>query len=72
MAANSDATIAITNETERKHKLIIQSQDGTQLAASQDVLVGQSGQLVFKPTSAGTLQYMCDYHSPMKGTIEVT
>ncbi|MGI0038725.1 MAG: hypothetical protein ACREAO_02830, partial [Nitrososphaera sp.] len=41
--ANSDVTIAISNETDRKHKLVIQSEDGTQLAASDDVLVGQSG-----------------------------
>lgn len=70
-AANSDVTIGISNETDRKHKLVIQSEDGTQLAASGDVLVGQSGELAFRPTLPGTLQYMCDYHSPMHGTIEV-
>lgn len=70
--ANSDVTIAISNETDRKHKLVIQSEDGTSLAASGDVLVGQSGELTYQPTSPGTLQYMCDYHSPMHGTIEVS
>ncbi|MGI0020407.1 MAG: hypothetical protein ACREAY_08035, partial [Nitrososphaera sp.] len=71
-AVNSDVTIAISNETDRKHKLVIQSEDGTQLAASDDVLVGQSGELAYRPTSPGTLQYMCDYHSPMHGTIELS
>ena len=69
--ANSDATIEIINETDRKHKLVIQSKDGKQqLAASEDILVGQSEDLTYRPSAPGTLQYMRYYHSPMRGTIE--
>lgn len=73
LAANSDNTFSIENPTDRKHKLVIQAQDGQELASSADVMPGQTGQLAFKPTSGAgtTLEYMCYYHSPMKGTIQI-
>lgn len=69
-AANADNTISIQNPTDTKHHLVIES-NGKQVASSGDIGAGSSGQLTYRPTSAGTLDYYCQYHSTMKGTIQV-
>jgi plastocyanin len=71
LAANSPATIMIQNPTETKHELVIES-NGQEVASSGDIMSGSSGQLVYTPTAAGTLQYHCEYHpTTMNGTIQV-
>jgi plastocyanin len=69
-AANADNTISLQNPTDTKHRLVIES-GGQQVASSGDIAAGGTGQLTYRPTSAGTLDYHCEYHSTMKGTIQV-
>jgi len=72
LVANANNTIQIQNPTDEKHELVIDS-NGTELASSGDILAGNSGQLTFKPTMAGTFGYHCQYHpDTMKGIVEVT
>ncbi|NAL78167.1 cupredoxin domain-containing protein [Nitrososphaera sp. AFS] len=68
---NTDQIIKIQNPTDTKHQLII-DQNGKQLATSGDVAPGSSGQVSFKPITAGTYGYHCLYHpTMMKGVIQV-
>src|SRR5581483_7481151 len=53
LVANANNTIQIQNPTDEKHELVIDS-NGTELASSGDILAGNSGQLMFKPTMTGT------------------
>jgi plastocyanin len=69
-AANVDNTISVQNPTDTKHRLVIES-GGKQVASTGDIAAGGTGQLTYRPTSAGTLDYHCEYHSTMKGTIKV-
>jgi hypothetical protein len=72
LVANANNVIQIQNPTDEKHELVIESDD-TELASSGDIGPDSSGELTFKPTMAGTLEYHCEYHpDTMKGTIEVT
>jgi plastocyanin len=71
MTANADNTVQIANPTDAKHELVIES-NGKELASSGDIAPNGSGQLSFKPATAGTFEYHCEYHpDTMKGTIEV-
>jgi len=71
LVANANNTIQIQNPTDEKHELVIDS-NGTELASSGDILAGNSGQLMFKPTMTGTFGYHCQYHpDTMKGTVEI-
>jgi plastocyanin len=70
---NSDNTVQIQNPTDEKHEMIIQSQQGNELATSGDIEPNGSGELSFRPNMTGTLQYHCEYHpTTMMGTIEVS
>jgi plastocyanin len=72
LVANANNVIQIANPTDTKHELVIESND-TELASSGDIAPDSSGQLMFKPSMAGTFEYHCEYHpDTMKGTIEVT
>jgi hypothetical protein len=72
LMANSDNTITIQNPTDEEHEFIIESEDGEELASSGDIEAGESGQVMFKPTSTGMLEYYCEYHpTTMNGVIEV-
>jgi VCBS repeat-containing protein len=72
LVANANNVIQIQNPTDEKHELVIESDD-TELASSGDIGPDSSGQLTFKPTMTGTLEYHCEYHpDTMKGSIEVT
>jgi hypothetical protein len=52
--------------------MIVESQQGNELATSEDIEPISSGELSFRPNMTGTLQYHCEYHSTtMRGTIEV-
>ena len=69
---NTDDIIRIQNPTDEKHELVIESK-GIELASSGDIQPGSSGQLTFKPTLTGKIEYHCEYHpETMRGTIEVT
>lgn len=70
--ACTDQIIKIQNPTDTKHQLII-DQNGKQLATSGEVAPGSSGEVSFKPTTAGTYGYHCLYHpTMMKGVIQVS
>jgi heme/copper-type cytochrome/quinol oxidase subunit 2 len=72
LKANTDQIIKIQNPTDTKHQFII-DQNGKQLATSGDVAPGSSGQVYFKPITAGTYRYHCLYHpTMMKGVIQVS
>ncbi len=70
--ANSDNTITVQNPTDEEHEFIIESEDGEELASSGDIEAGESGQVMFRPTSTGMIEYYCEYHpTTMNGVIEV-
>lgn len=70
--ANADNVIEIKNPTDEKHEFVIESY-GKEVAASGDVEPDGSAKFSFKPVTAGTYEYHCEYHpTTMKGTIEVT
>lgn len=72
LVANKDNMIQIQNPTDTKHELVFES-NGSELAASGDIEPNSSGELTYKPTTAGTFEYHCEYHpDTMKGTVEVT
>lgn len=65
-------TIQLQNPTDSKHQLVIDDSNGNQLATSADVASGSSGQLSFKPVTAGVFGYHCIYHpTTMKGEVQV-
>lgn len=71
MTANADNSVQISNPTDTKHELVIES-NGKEVASSGDIAANGSGHLSFKPTAPGTYAYHCEYHpDTMKGTIEV-
>ncbi len=71
MVANSDNVVQISNTTDEKHDLVFEM-NGEEVATSGDVEAESSGQLTFKPTTTGTIEYHCEYHpDTMKGEIEV-
>lgn len=70
---NRDNIVQIQNPTDLEHEMIIESQQGNELATSGDIEPNSSGELLFRPNMTGTFQYHCEYHpTTMKGTIEVT
>lgn len=70
---NRDNTVQIQNPTDEEHEMIIESQQGNELATSGDIEPNDSGELSFRPNMTGTLQYHCEYHpTTMLGTIEVS
>lgn len=72
LKANTEQMIKIQNPTDTKHQLIIE-QNGKQLATSGDIAPGSSGEVSFKPITAGTYGYHCLYHpTMMKGVIQVS
>ncbi len=72
LVANANNMIQIQNPTDDKHELVIELND-TELASSGDIGPDSSGELTFRPTMTGALEYHCEYHpDTMKGTIEVT
>jgi heme/copper-type cytochrome/quinol oxidase subunit 2 len=69
---NRDNIVKIQNPTDEEHEMIVQSQPGNELAASQDIEPNSSGELSFRPNITGTFQYHCEYHpTTMRGIIEV-
>jgi plastocyanin len=53
--------------------MIIEPQQGNEVATSGDIEPNSSGELSFRPNMTGTLQYHCEYHpATMRGIIEVT
>jgi len=71
LMSNAKNMIQFQNPTDQKHEFVIES-NGSELASSGDIGPNGTGQLIFKPTMTGTLQYHCEYHpETMKGTIEV-
>ena len=52
--------------------MIIESQQGNELATSGDIEPISSGELSFRPNMTGTFEYHCEYHpDTMKGMIEI-
>lgn len=71
LIANRNNVIQIQNPTDAKHELVFESND-VELASSGDITPDGSGQLTFRPTATGVIEYHCEYHpDTMKGTIEV-
>ena len=69
---NRDNIVQIQNPTDEEHEMIVESQQGNELATSEDIEPNSSGELSFRPNMTGTLQYHCEYHpTTMMGTIEV-
>ncbi|MGA8107766.1 MAG: hypothetical protein WB815_14040 [Nitrososphaeraceae archaeon] len=70
---NRDNIVQIQNPTDAEHEMIVESQQGNELATSGDIEPNSSGELSFRPNMTGTLQYHCEYHpTTMVGTIEVS
>jgi plastocyanin len=70
---NRDNTVQIQNPTDEEHEMIVESQQGNELATSGDIEPNGSGELSFRPNMTETLQYHCEYHpNTMMGTIEVS
>ena len=70
---NRDNIVQIQNPTDAEHEMIVESQQGNELATSGDIEPNSSGELSISPNMTGTLQYYCEYHpTTMKGTIEVS
>jgi hypothetical protein len=70
---NRDNTVQIQNPTDEEHEMIVESQQGNELATSGDIEPNGSGELSFRPNMTGTLQYHCEYHpTTMMGTIEAS
>jgi hypothetical protein len=68
-----DNIVQIQNPTDEEHEMIIESQQGSEIATSGDIEPNSSGELSFRPNMTGTLQYHCEYHpATMRGMIEVT
>lgn len=73
LIVNADNIVQIQNPTDEEHEMIIESQQGNELATSGDIEPNSSGELSFRPNMTGTFQYHCEYHpATMRGMIEVT
>jgi plastocyanin len=73
LIVNADNIVQIQNPTDEEHEMIIESQQGNELATSGDIEPNSSGELSFRPNMTGTFQYYCEYHpATMRGMIEVT
>jgi len=73
LIVNTDNIVQIQNPTDEEHEMIIESQQGNELATSGDIEPNSSGELSFRPNMTGTFQYHCEYHpATMRGMIEVT
>ena len=67
-----DNIVQIQNPTDEEHEMIIESQQGNELATSGDIEPISSGELSFRPNMTGTFEYHCEYHpDTMKGMIEI-
>jgi plastocyanin len=75
LVANNEYTVKITNPTDEKHELIIDSNaDGktSEIAKSGEIEPGKDIEFKFKTEDAGALGYHCEYHPDMmKGNITV-
>jgi len=75
LVANNEYTVKITNPTDEKHELIIDSKlDGkiSEIAKSGEIEPGKDIEFKFKTEDAGGLGYHCEYHPVMmKGNITV-
>lgn len=75
LVANNEYTVKITNPTDEKHELIIDSKgDGktSEIAKSGEIEPGKDIEFKFKTEDAGALGYHCEYHPDMmKGNITV-
>jgi plastocyanin len=72
LKTNTDQIIKIQNPTDTKHQFIV-DQNGKQLATSEDIPPGSSGEVSFKPITVGTYGYHCLYHpTMMKGVIQIS
>jgi hypothetical protein len=70
---STDNIVQIQNPTDGEHEMIIESQQGNELATSGDIEPISSGELSFRPNMTGTFEYHCEYHpDAMKGIIEIT
>ena len=68
-----DNIVQIQNPTDEEHEMIIESQQGNELATSGDIEPISPGELSFRPNMTGTFEYHCEYHpDTMKGMIEIT
>jgi len=76
LVANKEYTVKISNPTDEKHELIIDSKmDGktSEIAKSDDIKPGDNVEFKFSTEEPGNLGYHCQYHPDMmNGTITVT
>lgn len=75
LIANNEYTVKISNPTDEKHELIIESKsDGktSEIAKSGEIEPGDNLEFKFKTEGAGALGYHCEYHPDMmNGNITV-
>jgi plastocyanin len=72
LLVDADNIVQIQNPTDEEHEMIIESQQGNEVATSGDIEPNSSGELSFRPNMTGTFPYHCEYHpATMRGTIEV-
>jgi plastocyanin len=68
---NHQVTVGFTNQGSVEHTFTISSAD---VAVDVDLKPGESRSVIFVPTAAGQLQFLCKFHgnSGMRGTVDVT
>src|SRR3954447_2484295 len=62
--AGQAVTVTIKNEGQAEHNFSI-----TSLNVNKDIEKGESQTVTFTPTSAGTVQFFCEYHKDSKGMV---
>jgi plastocyanin len=64
--------IKINNPTDEEHELIIENNENSKVASSEDIEPGKNTEFKFKAYKTGELNYYCEYHpETMKGIIKI-
>jgi plastocyanin len=64
--------IKINNPTDEEHELIIENNENSKVASSEDIEPGKNTEFKFKADKTGELNYYCEYHpETMKGIIKI-
>lgn len=64
--------IKINNPTDEEHELIIENNEKSKVASSEEIEPGKNTDFKFKADETGELNYYCEYHpETMKGIIKI-
>ena len=64
--------IKINNPTDEEHELIIENNENSKVASSEEIKPGKNTEFKFKADETGELNYYCEYHpETMKGIIKI-